>query len=231
MEVKNDKYKEIREKAIEFVKMNYSLYGVIELQGLINLLKTADCPRLFIIELVREILDELNFIPEDYNIYHEFADFVDEVHGLDDKHIVEIGGGIFARLANRIRDKQVNGKITVYDPRLATEKESDEMVLKRQRASAYTDIDDCDLIIGLMPCKGAEVLLDLALKNKKDFVLWLCEGGPHGDEFDFYEDEYEWRENMIDKARKGVKSNNMGKLRIKKLDKFSTEYPIIYNER
>lgn len=82
-----------------------------------------------------------------------------------------------------------------------------------------------------MPCKGAETLLDLALNNKKDFVLWLCEGGPHGDEFDFFEDDEEWRNYMIDKAKSGVEENGMGKLKVKMINEFSDKYPIIYNER
>ena len=36
---------------------------------------------------------------------------------------------------------------------------------------------------------------------------------------------------MIDKARNGVEKNNMGKLIIKKIDRFSNKFPIIYNER
>ena len=231
MKIKEDKYKHIREKAIEFVKKNYKLYGFIEMQCLIDVLKTVDCPDLFIMELVREVLDELGFIPDDYNIYQEFARFIDDVHGIDQKNIVEIGGGRFPRLAKRLKERQNYGKITVYDPNLSLEESSDRLVLKRRRASLYTDVGDCDLIVGLMPCKGADVLLDLALNNNKDFVLWLCEGGPHGDEFDFFEDENEWRESMIDKARNAVEKNNMGKLIIKKIDRFSNKFPIIYNER
>ena len=185
-------------------------------------------------EIVRRytpFLDELDLIPEDYNIYNEFMNFIDDVHGIGNKNIVEIGGGRFPRLAKRINNSRDNGKITVYDPRLSTEESDDRLVLKRKKASSHTDIDDCDLIIGLMPCKGAEVLLDLAIKNNKDFVLWLCEGGSHGDEYDFFEDDDEWRQSMIFKAEKGIREKNMGKLKIKKLDRFSNRFPIIYNER
>lgn len=231
MEIRNDEYKHMRQRTIEFVKKNKQLYGFIEFHCLIDVLKSMDVPDLYIIELAREVLDELGCIPAEYNIYEKFSNVVDEVHGIDDKNIVEIGGGRFPRLAQRMKLKQNKGTITVYDPNLHTEKGNDRLILKRKRANAYTDVDNCDLIVGLMPCKGAEVLLDLALQHKKDFVLWLCEGGPHGDEFDFFEDEDEWREYIIDKASKGVKDNNMGKLKIKKIDEFSKKYPIIFNER
>jgi hypothetical protein len=36
---------------------------------------------------------------------------------------------------------------------------------------------------------------------------------------------------MIDRARSGVESNGMGKLKVKMIDEFSDKYPIIYNER
>ena len=82
-----------------------------------------------------------------------------------------------------------------------------------------------------MPCKGAEDLLQLALKNKIDFIVWLCEGGPHGDCYDFFEDEYEWRDCLISTAADGIKKQNMGKLKIKSIPKYSCKYPIIYNDR
>lgn len=231
MEIKDDEYKNMRQKAIEFVKNHNKLYGFIEFHCLVDVLKTMDVPDLYVIELAREVLDELGYIPKEHNIYERFSNVIDDVHGIDNKNIVEIGGGRFPRLAKRLKLKQKNGSITVYDPNLHTECDTERFKLKKKRANAYTDVNDCNLIIGLMPCKGAETLLDLALSNKKNFVLWLCEGGPHGDEFDFFEDEDEWRNYMIDRARSGVESNGMGKLKVKMIDEFSDKYPIIYNER
>lgn len=231
MEQVDNNFEYYRKKAIEFIKINKDLYGSFELAFLIEILKTENCPDVFIVELVREVLDQLGFIPDDYNIYKQYIDFIDEVHGIEGKNIVEIGGGRFPRLAERISSRQNKGKITVYDPRLYSEESTDKLILKKKRASRTTDVGDCNLIVGLMPCKGAEVLLDLAIDNKKDFVLWLCEGGPHGDEFDFFEDDEEWRNHMIERARTGVEKNRMGRLQVKKLSRFSSNYPIIYNDR
>ena len=84
----------------------------------------------------------------------------------------------------------------------------------------------------LETCMFGRSIKDFLLdKNKIDFVLWLCEGGPHGDEFDFYDNDVEWRASMIDKAQVGVKMNGMGELNVKVLSKFSKEYPIIYNKK
>ena len=231
MEKTDEKYMAIRQQAIEFVKSHCKLYGYIEMHCLIDAIKDMDIPDLYVVELAREVFDELGFIPGEHNIYEKFSNVVDSVHGIDNKNIIEIGGGRFPRLAKRIRLKQKTGSITVYDPNLHTEFDSERFKLRRRRANSYTDVNDCDLIIGLMPCKGAETLLDLALNNKKDFVLWLCEGGPHGDEFDFFEDDEEWRNYMIDKAKSGVEANGMGKLKVKMISEFSDKYPIIYNER
>ncbi len=231
MEKNDDNYKVIRQQAIEFVKNHCILYGYIEMHCLIDAIRNMDISELYVVELAREVFDELGLIPGEYNIYEKFSNVVDSIHGLDNKNIIEIGGGRFPRLAKRIRLKQKNGSITVYDPNLHVEFDSKRFKLRRRRANAYTDVNNCDLIIGLMPCKGAETLLDLALKNRKDFVLWLCEGGPHGDEFDFFEGEDEWKNYMIDRAKSGVEANGMGKLKVKTINEFSDKYPIIYNER
>lgn len=231
MEKNDDNCNLIRQQTIEFVKRHCKLYGYFELHCLIDAIRDMDIPELYVVELAREVLDELGFIPCEHNIYEKFSNVVASVHGLDNKNIIEIGGGRFPRLAKRIRLKQKKGSITVYDPNLHEEFDSERFKLRKKRANSYTDVNNCDLIIGLMPCKGAEILLDLALKNKKDFVLWLCEGGPHGDEFDFFEDDEEWRNYMIDRAKSGVEANDMGKLKIKMISEFSDKYPIIYNER
>lgn len=37
-----------------------------------------------------------------------------------------------------------------------------------------TDIKEYDIIIGLRPCSPTEKILDLCLKHKKDFIIYLC---------------------------------------------------------
>ena len=75
MEIRNDEYKHMRQRAIEFVKKNRQLYGFIEFHCLIDVLKSMDAPDLYIIELAREVLDELGCIPAEYNIYERFSRF------------------------------------------------------------------------------------------------------------------------------------------------------------
>ena len=182
-------------------------------------------------DVLREIYDQLEMIPDDKNMYITFMNLLENEFGIEGKNIIEVGGGIIPRLAERIHLKQKTGSITVYDPRLGSDLESkDRFVLKREDFSKKTNVDGADIIIGLMPCKGAESLIASATEHNIDFLVWLCEGGPHGDYFDFYESDEEWLSSMIYYAQRGVETHKMGKLKIKNMPEFS-EYPIIYNRR
>ena len=180
----------------------------------------------------RELYDAAGIIPEDHNIYKAFLDEIIRVHGIEGRHIIEVGGGALPRLAERIHLKQKNGSITVYDPRLFIGlPDKNNFRLKREIFKRNTPTHNADLLIGLMPCKGAEALVESAISNSIDFMVWLCEGGWHGETIDYFETDDEWRATVIQTARYGMKDKNMGKLMIKKLPEFSKEYPIIYNER
>ena len=182
-------------------------------------------------EVIREIYDELGMIPDDQNIYLAFLDLIDKQFGINGKNILEVGGGAIPSLAKKIHLKQSKGTITVYDPRIGKDIHGEErFVLRRDKFTRDTDIEDTNLIIGLMPCQAAEVLITQATKNDIDFMLWLCEGGPHGDYYDFYESDDEWLGSMLYLAQRGVEDQEMGKLRIKNMPEFS-QYPIIYNQR
>lgn len=182
-------------------------------------------------DIMREIYDELGYIPDDKNIYLAFMKLMEEEFGIDGKNIVEVGGGIFPRLGKRIHLKQKTGSITVYDPRIGKDIEGeDHFILKREQFSRKTPLQDTDLLVGLMPCKGAEPLIDQAIDHDIDFLVWLCEGGPHGDYFDYFETDEEWLGSTIYCAKRGVENKQMGKLMIKRYPEFSN-YPIIYNKR
>lgn len=221
----------LKKRIKKFLEKYHHLYDEFEINNIFSTLKYIDIKDLYYVEVIREILDELGVIPKEYNIYDAYISFLSTQTDLKNKNIIEIGGGRFPCLGRRINDVNEKGKITIYDPKLFKQNTNGNFILKKEKASLKTNVEEYDVIIGLMPCEGAETIIDLAINNNKDFFLWLCEGGPHGDEYDFYEDEDEWRTSMIDKAASGVAKNNMGNLKIKKLNQFSNKYPIIYNVR
>lgn len=187
---------------------------------------------LFLPDMVREVFDEIGLIADEENIYLGFIEMANEVFGLKDRNILEIGGGVLPRLAERIAVLQDKGSITVYDERLSKhKKDTEKLKLVRKQFDKRVRIDNVDLILALMPCRAAEMIIDVATDNNIDFMIALCEGGPHGDEFDFYEDEDEWQHSIIYSARSAVRDKNMGKLKIKDMDKYNNPYPVIYNDR
>lgn len=218
-------------KVVAFLAKHQGYYETFE-EECIKRHSAREAEDTYFIDIMREIYDELGIIPDEKNMYIVFLKIMEEVFGIDGKHIVEVGGGILPRLGKRIHLQQKKGSITVYDPRLGHDIEGEEsFILKREQFTRDTPLKkETDLIVGLMPCKGAEALLDQALKNNIDFLLWLCEGGPHGDYFDYFEDDEEWLSSTIQYAKRGVESKDMGKLMIKYCKPFST-YPIVYNKR
>lgn len=185
-------------------------------------------------ECIREIYDELGLIPDNKNIYVGFSDIIEKEFGIENKNIVEVGGGHIPRLAKRLEKKQINGKVTVYDPFLSKyEKSSSKLSLIRNKFDGNTKIpEETDLLIGLQPCAAAEKIIEVAFKYNIDFIIALCEGGPHGEWFDFYESDEEWLCSIITRAKRGVEENDMGNLVVEKsLVKYNDSYPVIYNKR
>lgn len=180
--------------------------------------------------VTREIFDKLGLMPYDANVYSRFADFVKEIHDIKGMNILEVGGGVYPTFAERICTQA--GKVTVYDPRLTKKQpDTDKLKLVRKEFNKRMSLSGYDLVLALMPCKGAEAVLDACVEQDKDFIVGLCEGGPHGDCFDFYEDEDEWIHSMITYADSRIRRNGKGKVLTKQLDGCSYPYPIVYNSR
>lgn len=216
---------------MEYFKKYPNVFSEMEKNFILNYCETKANERL-IPEVVRELYDELGFLCDTENIYIGFIKLIDEIFSIKDKKIIEVGGGVLPRLGERIASYQDKGFITVYDPRLSVYKEQKQKLkLVRESFDKTVDVSNTDLIIGLMPCKAAEIIVDVATHNKKDFVVALCEGGSHGEEYDFYEDDEEWRNSLIKQARREVNKNAMGKLKIKYMHEYANPYPVIYNEK
>lgn len=203
-----------------------------EIMRIKSMLLTGSFPEVYCYDLIREICDELGFIPDEDNMYLAFLKELIENFDIKNSHIIEVGGGMIPCLGKKVSLLQTGGSLTIYDPRLLdTYEDGKNYKLIREEFTYNSKLGKTNLLIGLMPCKGAEILVDQAIKNKIDFMVWLCEGGPHGDYFDFYEDEEEWLCSIISSARRGTKENNMGPLQKKYLRKYSKDYPIIFSKK
>ena len=213
------------------LKQKGELFSDFEIDMIKDMILSGDYPNIYYQDVIRELFDEVGLIPDEHNMYEAFIHEIDHQFDMKNSHIVEVGGGRFPRLAKRISLKQCFGTITVYDPRLdMSEVSTDKMILKREEFTGNQSISNSDLIIGLMPCQGINPLLDAAVHNNKDFMVWFCEGGPHGDYFDYFEDDSEWFDSTMEHLEYQVKKKNMGTVKMKTLSEFS-EYPIVYNER
>ena len=183
-------------------------------------------------DLMREVYDELGMIPKDRNLYIDFIKFIKEIYPIKDMNIVEVGGGILPKLGERISKMIGNGHITVYDPLITKYKKStNRLTIKREYLTEKTPIRKTDLIVGLKPCKGAEAIIKAATKNDIDFIIGLCEGGLHGDVYDYFESDDEWLSSTISFAERRVIDMGMGQLIKRRINKPYYQYPIIYNRR
>ncbi len=181
----------------------------------------------FHMDIIRQMFAELGLLTEKNDIYQGFMKILEENFDID-RDIIEVGGGHIPSLAKRIALKQKKGTITVYDPRLlTTESEYPNMILKKECFTRDTPVSSDQLVIGFMPCDATEKLLSSAVKNNADFLVALCEGGPHGDEFDYFESDDEWITSMIATARQTKK----GPLQITNLKQYEDPYPVIYTKK
>lgn len=183
-------------------------------------------------DLVREVYDELGLLEDEENIYLGFIDLIQQNFDISDRKIVEVGGGVLPRLGERIALIQNKGNITVYDPRLSPYKsDGEKLKLVRSKFTGNQAFENVDFLFGFMPCEAADIIVDTATDKKIDFMIALCEGGSHGDEFDYFEDEEEWRSSLISRAKAKVKKQEMGTLGIEYMKKYGNPYPVIYNQR
>ena len=86
-------------------------------------------------------------------------------------------------------------------------------------------------VIAFMPCEATEPAILAAGENGADFLIALCEGGPHGDEFDYFESIDEWLGSMIYTARIMARKHDLGEIEITDLKEYNDPYPVIYNKR
>lgn len=220
-----------KQDIIDFVDSNLEMFDSFE-RSFIKYYINRGKDDLFLPDLIRELYDHFDIISEDRNIYLGFLKLLRKQFEIKDSNIIEVGGGIFPTLARRINTLQDKGTIVVYDPRISGyESGNRKMRLVRKTFTPQTDVSYADLLIGFMPCKGAEALVESAITNEKDFMVALCEGGLHGEPYDYFESDQEWIDSMIYRATRGIEDHNMGEIGIQYMKEYNNPYPVIYNKR
>ena len=213
---------------IDYVKEHLEDYSNLEIRYLLNnadmLEDTLNLP-----DTMRQIYDELGLIDDDKNAYKAFVDLLKDNFDID-RNIIEVGGGVIPSVAKRISSMQDTGSVIVYDPELSkSQKQKDNLILKKQRFELNTDVSGADMIIGFMPCDATELLIRKATDNKLDFLVALCEGGRY--EFDDFFDTEAWTDSILCFAKNRIKENGLGELVKTDLKAYGDPYPVIYNKR
>lgn len=182
--------------------------------------------------LLRQAYDLFGFEDEKTSIYLNFIKLIEENFSID-RNVVEVAGGPIPRLSFQIASKQTKGKVTVYDPLMhPTNYNLDNLVIKKEKFTEDTKVEDGSLMIAFMPCEATETFIRYATTHKLDFMVALCGCPPYQnyylDDDDFF---YDWIGNMHYLAASGIEDNNMGEIGVASLEEFDDPHPIFYNKR
>ncbi len=126
-----------------------------------------------LLDPLHQIYSYLEEIPEYKNIYIKILQML-EYYFTVNQDILEIGCGCFPELARRIDIRQQElkcGTIKAYDDKLVTTNLGRIQLYKER----YVDQPiPYNLLLGFMPCKATELIINKAAKDKKEYFLGLC---------------------------------------------------------
>lgn len=179
---------------------------------------------------ILQIFDACKIIPDQNNIYLGFIKLLEEMN-YKEKKTLEIGEGFNPRLAIRIANNQTTGTITIYDPLISKRiKNNKKLKIKRKTFNPKINQGEYNLIISFMACKSAELAIEYAINNNIDFIIGLCDGGPHGDEDDFYCWSDEWIHATILSTNNKLKKVNRNPVSIETLNNYNSPYPVLISK-
>lgn len=128
-------------------------------------------------DLLMEIYHELDFDRYTHSYYYDQVEFIKNNFDISG-NIVDVASGLFPCFANTLAIEQLKikkGTITIYEPNLiSTKPKHPNMILKREAFDRSSNIDNVDLITGIMPCQATEIIIRQACKNHKSFYIQLC---------------------------------------------------------
>lgn len=163
----------IDEKLKEYLSM-YGKYYPKEILDYINEYFYEDLEEKRSSYFINELYSKLGVYSEDEDHYLAYLNIMKKYFSFD-CNILEIAGGFYPVMAEKVSSLQIPGKgsVTVYDPHLLFEKK-DSLILKKQEFTKNDSMKVYDFCYGIMPCEATEVMVRKANSEKKPFFLGLC---------------------------------------------------------
>lgn len=138
--------------------------------------------------ILLQIYALFGMLEETDNHYLQFAKMVGEKYGFD-KNILEVGCGYLPMFAKYYNNLQIrnnkNSKITVYDPDIVVNK-AKNIKLCKTKFTLESNVDDYDLLVGILPCEATKTIINKAIDSDKEFLIAMC-GCTH-----FSDEEIPW---------------------------------------
>lgn len=158
--------------------------------------------------ILLQIYALFGMLEETDNHYLQFAKMVGEKYGFD-KNILEVGCGYLPMFAKYYNNLQIrnnkSSKITVYDPDIAVNK-AKNIKLCKTKFTLESNVDDYDLLVGILPCEATKTIINKAIDSDKEFFIAMC-GCTHFPMYDmpwFYNPSYlypMWVEEVVALAK------------------------------
>lgn len=121
---------------------------------------------------INQIYCHLGLIDLKDTDYFEFYKILKEHFDLKNKIILDVASGVIPVLASIIKDTE-KIKVTAVNDKILF-KNYHGVITKEADLNNYYDLSEFDLIIGFRPCVTTDNMMQLAIKNKKDFCFYMC---------------------------------------------------------
>ena len=221
-------------KPLLFIKENIDLYNEYELCYLIDNIDSCERTK-FVPDLLRQVYIKTGILKDNENIFKGFISILKDNFDIN-SNIVEVGGGLFPTLGEMISAEQVDGTVTVYDPRLyKDDRTNPKLILKKERFDENTDVTGADILVGFMPCEATETILENAIKSGKPFYVAMC-GCVHSPwasmySFGFGTSPEIYQQQVMAKAESLIEEYGGEELQVTKLKNSPIDYPILYRKK
>jgi len=186
-------------------------------------------------DILMQIYTELQIKHKNNGFYEEHVKKIKENFDIRG-NILDVASGVIPAFGNLVAKEQLkigSGTVTLCDPALGIRKSKyPNMKLMKENFYANCDVSKYDLITGILPCDATDEIIKAACKNNKNFYIAMC-GCVHYDGYPYiYMTPEHYQYCIISMAEKYLKEYDNGKLVVEKLDdRFSIDYPIIYNKK